>query len=117
MESANYSNSVELNRQFVTLTLRRWLTMWEQAIASKCLTEAARSTYFAEHSVEGLLRGDSTTRAAFYASGIQSGWMKPSEARELENLPPLDGIDDFTANGGKAPTTPPAPYPSKEAEQ
>lgn len=117
MESANYSNSVELNRQFVTLTLRRWLTMWEQAIASKCLSEAGRRTYFAEHSVEGLLRGDSTTRAAFYASGIQSGWMKPSEARELENLPPLDGIDDFTANGGKAPTTPTAPYPSKEAEQ
>lgn len=117
MESANYSNSVELNRQFVTLTLRRWLTMWEQAIASKCLSEAARRTYFAEHSVEGLLRGDSTTRAAFYASGIQAGWMKPSEARELENLPPLEGIDDFTANGGKAPTTPPAPYPSKEAER
>lgn len=116
MESANYSNSVELNRQFVTLTLRRWLTMWEQGIASKCLTDAARRTYFAEHSVEGLLRGDSTTRAAFYASGIQSGWMKPSEARELENLPPLDGIDDFSFNAGKAPTTPTAPYPSKEAE-
>lgn len=115
MESANYSNSVELNRQFVTLTLRRWLTMWEQAISTKCLTEAGRRIYFAEHSVEGLLRGDSTTRSAFYASGIQAGWMKPSEARELENLPPLDGIDDLTStNGGSASTTPTPPYPSKE---
>lgn len=116
MEAANYSNSVELNRQFVTLTLRRWLTMWEQGISTKCLTEAGRRTYFAEHSVEGLLRGDSTTRAAFYASGIQARWMKPSEARELENLPPLDGIDDFSSDPGKAPTTPTEPYPSKEAE-
>ncbi len=115
METANYSNSVELNRQFVTLTLRRWLAMWESGIASKCLSEAGRRSYFAEHSVEGLLRGDSTTRAAFYASGIQAGWLKPSEARELENLPPLDGVDDFTFNAGKAPTSPTAPYPSKEA--
>ena len=112
MESANYSNSVELTRQFVTLSLRRWLVMWEQGIASKCLTETGRRVYFAEHSVEGLLRGDSTTRAAFYASGIAAGWLRRSEARELENLPPIDGLDETPT--GAAPTTPPPPYPSKE---
>jgi len=116
LEAANYSNSVELNRQFVTLTLRRWLTMWEQGIDTKCLTEVGRRTYFAEHSVEGLLRGDSTARAAFYASGIQSGWMLRSEARELENLPPLDGLDDTPTDGGPTRTTPTQPYPSKESE-
>lgn len=114
MESANYSNSVELNRQFVTLTLRRWLAMWEQAINAKCLSDTARNVYFAEHSVEGLLRGDSTARAAFYASGIQAGWMRKSEARELENLPPIEGLDDQQLEGGSARTTPPQPYPSKE---
>lgn len=114
MEAANYSNSVELTRQFVTLTLRRWLAMWEQAINTKCLSETARSTYFCEHSVEGLLRGDSTTRAAFYASGIQAGWMRKSEARELENLPPIEGVDAIPVTT-TAPTTPTAPYPSKEA--
>jgi len=113
MESANYSNSVELNRQFVTLTLRRWLTMWEQGIATKCLTGAGRNLYFAEHSVEGLLRGDSTTRAAFYASGIQAGWMRRSEARELENA----GLDDTPIPDRNAPTIPPLPYPSKEVVQ
>lgn len=111
MESANYSNSVELNRQFVTLTLRRWLSMWEQGISAKCLSDAGRRIYFAEHSVEGLLRGDSTARAAFYASGIQAGWLKRSEARELENLPPADGIDDAPAPGA-APAAP-GVYPSK----
>lgn len=115
MESANYSNSVELNRQFVTLTLRRWLSMWEGGISAKCLTEAGRRIYFAEHSVEGLLRGDSTARAAFYASGIQAGWLRKSEARELENLAPVDGLDDTPTDGGRAPTTPTKPYPSKEA--
>lgn len=94
MESANYSNSVELARQFVTQSLRRWLVMWEQAIAAKCLTEAGRRIYFAEHSLEGLLRGDSVNRADFYEKGIRAGWLLKSEARRLENLPTIEGIDD-----------------------
>lgn len=89
----NYSNSVEMARQFVTMTLKRHMVSWEQAIASKCLTDAGRRTYFAEHAVEGLLRGDSTNRADFYTKGIAAGWMLPSEARRLENLPAIEGID------------------------
>lgn len=87
MESANYSNSVELARQFVTLCLRRHLLAWEQAISRQLLTEAGRRIYFAEHGVEGLLRGDSTTRASFYESAIKNGWMTVDEVRQLENLP------------------------------
>ena len=111
MESANYSNSVELARQFVTMTLRRHMVMWEQAIAAKCLTDAGRRTYFVEHAAEGLLRGDSVNRAQFYSSGISDGWLMRSEARKLENLSAIDGIDD-------APTTTataaPGVYPSKQ---
>lgn len=89
MESANYSNSVELARQFVTMTLRRHLVGWEQSISRQLLSESGRKTFFAEHSVEGMLRGDSTNRASFYESGIQNGWLTPDEVRRLENLPPL----------------------------
>lgn len=89
MESANYSNSVELARQFVTLCLRRHLVAWEQAISMQLLTTAGRQQYQPEHSVEGLLRGDSTTRAAFYREGIDAGWLLPEEARDLENLPKI----------------------------
>lgn len=76
------------------MTLRRHLVAWEQAIATQLLTEAGRRTYFAEHQVEGLLRGDSTNRADFYDKGIAAGWMLKSEARRLENLPTIGGIDD-----------------------
>ena len=112
LRHGNYSNSVELARQFVTLTLRRHLLMWEQGIASKLLTEAGRRIYFAEHQVEGLLRGDSVNRAAFYSSGIKDGWMLPSEARRLENMPTVPGIDDKPATGEATPA--PLPYPSKQ---
>jgi len=113
LRHGNYSNSMELARQFVTMSLRRHLVAWEQAIAKQLLTEVGRRVYFAEHQVEGLLRGDSANRAAFYSSGIASGWMLPSEARRLENLPTIPGIDDAPRDGQAVPAR--QPYPSKEA--
>lgn len=94
LRHGNYSNSVEMSRQFVTLTLQRHLKAWEQAISMQLLTPAGRQRYKPEHSLEGLLRGDSTNRADFYQSGIDAGWLLPSEARRLENLPQIEGIDE-----------------------
>ena len=111
MEQSNYSNSVEMARQFATQTLRRHLVMWEQAIAAKCLTDAGRRAYFCEHAVEGLLRGDSANRAAFYSSGISDGWLMRSEARKFENLPAIEGIDDAPVT---TTATAPGVYPSKQ---
>jgi HK97 family phage portal protein len=91
LRHGNYSNSVELARQFVTLTLSRHLQMWEQTIGRSLLTEAGRRVYFAEHSVEGLLRGDASNRAGFYQRALADGWMTVDEVRRLENLPPLGG--------------------------
>lgn len=112
MESANYSNSTELFRQFIVMTLARHLTAWEQALNAKCLTEAGRRTYFVEHEVNGVLRGDTVTRASFYSSGIASGWLLKSEVRKLENLSSVPGIDDGHVTGDATPAA--QPYPSKQ---
>lgn len=87
MSQATYANSTEMARQFVTLCLRRHLLMWEQAVSRQLLTEAGRRTLFAEHSAEGLLRGDALNRAEFYSKGIGDGWLDVDEVRRLENLP------------------------------
>lgn len=50
--------------------------------------------WFAEYTLEGLLRGDSAARQAFYASAIQWGWMTRNEVRTRENLEPLPGLDE-----------------------
>lgn len=94
LRHANFSNSVEMMRHFVTVTLRPWLCRFEQAYERALLGAVSRSRYFIEHSAEGLLRGDATNRASFYQSGITAGWLLPSEARRLENLPAIEGIDD-----------------------
>ena len=90
---ANFSNSVEMNRWFITHTLGRHMAAWEGAISRQLLTSAGRRVFYPEFSAEGMLRGDSANRADFYGKGIASGWLLPSEARRLENLPTIEGID------------------------
>lgn len=77
---------------FQKFTLRRRLKRIEQAVNKQLLTpqERARGLYV-EFNLEGLLRGDSVSRAAFYQSGLTNGWMTINEVRSLENLQPVDG--------------------------
>lgn len=76
---------------FVTFTLRHWCVRIEQAIRKNLLTAAERGTYYAEFALEGLLRADSASRAAFYSVMTQNGIMKRDECRALENLSPEGG--------------------------
>ncbi|WP_176079329.1 phage portal protein [Paraburkholderia tropica] len=76
---------------FLTFTLRPWLTRIEQAIRRGCLTTQERTKYFAQFSVEGLLRADSAGRASFYSIMTQNGIMTRDDCRVKENLPPMGG--------------------------
>lgn len=71
---------------FVILTLKPYMQRIEQRITREILDPQLEK---AEFKVEGLLRGDSAARAAYYASGIQHGWMVPNEPRGLEDLKPV----------------------------
>jgi phage portal protein BeeE len=54
-----------------------------------------RNTYYAEFNLASLLRGRIKDRYDAYAVGIANGFMKPSEARKLENFEPDDDTDKF----------------------
>lgn len=88
---------------FVIYTLMHWLRRWEQAIARDLIL--ATDTYFAEHNVEGLLRGDTKTRYEAYerALGGPTRWMTPNEVRRRENLNPIPGLDEAPPTGSTAP--------------
>lgn len=68
---------------FVTLTLKPYMQRMEQRITREVLDPRTEK---AEFKVEGLLRGDSKARAAFYQSGITGGWLTPNDVRGLEDL-------------------------------
>nr|WP_153413544.1 phage portal protein [Sinorhizobium medicae] len=79
---------------FQKFTLRRRLKRIEQALEKQLLTPAERAAGLTiEFNLEGLLRGDSTARAAFYQSALANGWMTINEVREKENLPRVEGGD------------------------
>lgn len=79
---------------FVKFTLRRRLKRVEQALTKQLLTPADRAQGITiEFNLEGLLRGDSAGRAAFYQQMSQIGAMTINEIRALENLPPVPGGD------------------------
>ncbi|VVE87567.1 phage portal protein [Pandoraea bronchicola] len=76
---------------FLTFTLRPWLTRIEQTIKKGGLSPVERLTYYAEFSVEGLLRADSAGRADFYSKMVNNGIYSRDDCRLKENLPPMGG--------------------------
>ncbi|MBH3143799.1 phage portal protein [Serratia ureilytica] len=94
-KQSSWASSVEgMNLIFLTNTLRPLLVNIEQEI-SRCLLDSDED-YFAEFSVEGLLRADSVGRAAYYTTALQNGWMSRNDVRRLENLPPIPGGEIYT---------------------
>lgn len=84
---------------FVVYVIGPWLKSIEQEFNRKLF----RAPYFCEFSVQGLLRGDSKARSEYYSKGINNGWLKPNEARRLENLPAEDAGDQLFINRASVP--------------
>lgn len=95
LEHATFSNIEHQSLDFVIHTLRPWLVRWEQAIYRDLLTPAERMTYFAEHLVDGLLRGDLLARYQAYAVGRQNGWLSANDILEMENKNPIEDGDIY----------------------
>ena len=83
----------ELNLGFVIYSLRPYLVSIEQEMKRKLF--ANDNNYFAEFSVEGLLRGDTSSRADFYSRLFQMAAISPNEIRAYENKNPYEGGDEY----------------------
>jgi hypothetical protein len=58
---------------------------------------------YAEFLMDEVLRGDFEQRSAAKATAIQTGQMTPAEAREMENLPFIEGSDRLYINSAVVP--------------
>ena len=96
-------NGIEAqNLAFVQHTLTPWLARIEQRIRAEILSDPVSQE--AKFNLSGLLRGDMAARFADYQISIGRPFMSPNEGRLLENLEPIDGLDEITA----APTPTPS---------
>lgn len=80
---------------FIIYTLMPWLKRLEARINTDLILGRDRQTYFAEHLVAGLLRGDIKARYESYGLGRQWGFLSVNDIRRLENMNPVDGGDVY----------------------
>lgn len=104
---SNWGTGIEQQQiGYVTDVLQPWLVLWEQHY-----TRMRPRGKYVKHNVNGLLRGDSKARAAWYIAMRTLGAMNNDEIRALEDQPPLpdDQGQDYMApfnNTAKAADSP-----------
>lgn len=82
---------------YVVDTLMPWFVRWEQEIRRKLIRAGDRSSLYATHVVQGLMRGDHASRSQFYNSMYHVSAMSPNDIRGLEDLNPIEGGDTYFA--------------------
>jgi len=87
--SLTYANLEQRNTRFVRVTLLPWIVRLEKA-----LSDLLAQPRYVKFNIAALLRGDLQTRYAAYAVGIGAGFLEPNEARDWEDLPPMDDTPD-----------------------
>jgi HK97 family phage portal protein len=87
--SLTYANVEQRALDFLQFGLAPWLVRLETAISG-----LLSSTTTVKFNAGALVRTDLLTRYQAHESAIRAGWKLRSEVRELEDLPPVAGIDD-----------------------
>lgn len=102
LTNGTYSNTEQADLHVAKHTLKPHIEQFEQELNLKLFGQLARSQYI-ELNMDGLLRGDFSTRMDGWARGINSGFIMPAEAREAENWPFKEGSDQLFMQGANVP--------------
>ena len=87
-DSLTYANVAEQNRALATHSLRPLAVRIETAISNDA--DLCPGGTYVQFDFDGLLRSSPEQRAQSYTAALnpETGWMRRSEVRELEDLPP-----------------------------
>lgn len=81
-----WSNTEEMARQFLAITLKPWLASWAWAYARALLTADERAAFYVEFVTDDLLSTDTAARATAYGQYRGMGVMTANEVRAGLNL-------------------------------
>lgn len=93
LSHATFSNIEQQNIFFGEFSLRPICKRVEVQLERKLFSESEIGRYSVKFDLRGLMRGDAAARANYYTSGINAGWMTPNEARRMEEMKTLPGLD------------------------
>lgn len=95
LDNANFSNIQHQSIEHVQDSLLPWILRLEQETARKVFTDAEKQFAYIKFNEKVLLRGDMEARKNFYTSLVYAGVMTRNEARALEDMNPIDGLDEI----------------------
>jgi HK97 family phage portal protein len=113
-KTATYASAEQFFLSYTKYTLGPWCQRIEQSITRDLLAPSETDLFakhdldsltrdllapsetdlFAKHDLDSLTRADLQTRYAAHAAGITAGFLTRNEARSMENLPTLPGLDE-----------------------
>jgi HK97 family phage portal protein len=92
-KASTYASAEQFFLAYAKYTLGPWCRRIEQAI-HRDLLAASETDLFVRHDMDSLTRADLQTRYSAHAAGINAGFLTRNEARRMENLPVLPGLDE-----------------------
>ena len=104
--NATFSNIEQQSLEYVRDCVDPLAVRLEQSMFRDLLTTSERIKYFFKFNLNGLLRGDTATRASFYHSMRQDGVYSANDIREKEDenqIPKDQGGDEYLVNGNMIP--------------
>jgi HK97 family phage portal protein len=96
LTNANYSNMYQLSIEHVQDSLLPWSIRLEQEILKKAFTDQEKrvDNLYIKFNEKFLLRGDLEARKNYYSAMVYAGIMTRNEARSLEDMNPIDGLEE-----------------------
>ncbi|MBP2370232.1 phage portal protein [Pseudonocardia parietis] len=110
--SLTYANVEQQSLNFVTYTLRPWLTKLESSF-SRLIPDGE----YVRFNADAMVRADLTSRYAAHHIALTDGWKNRDEIRELEDLPPLPGGQGKTYGPVADPARKPTPVPRDDEDE
>jgi phage portal protein, HK97 family len=101
LSRSTFSNIEHQDIQFVKYSLRPAIKRYETELEKKLFFDDERGYVSIDFNLEGLLRGDTNSRGNYYQKAITNGWLSRNEVREIENLNPIKGLDDYMYPGNE----------------
>lgn len=93
LSRAHFSNVENLNIDYATDTLMPWIKRLEEEADFKLIGSRSQASY-TKIAIQGLMRGDSAARSAFYREMFNIGVYSVNEIRAMEDQDPIGAEGD-----------------------
>lgn len=93
--NATFASAEQFSISFVVYTLVPWLVSIEEALNRDILSSQMQESYYYKFVTQGLLRGSFKDQMDGFATAIDKELMNPNECRELLEMNPYDGGDEY----------------------